>query len=117
MGSKNENGGSVPALQSALKSAGDLTRARFAVVISDLMIPSDALVRIGAGVYEFQSIPYWVSRSKIVPLTAGSDQDCCRLVTVRPDAVPANRNRRLGYVWARTEEKYRWPIGKWAASE
>jgi len=51
-----------------------------------------------------------------VPFAAGIEK-LVAFVAIVPLAVPLNRKRRLGYVWPRTEEKYRWPIGKcWASA-
>src|SRR5438105_7221127 len=60
---------------------------------------------------------WWASsRSKIVPFGAGI-LNVSLLVAIVPDAVPAKKKRRFGYVCASTELKYRWPNGKYPASE
>ena len=53
----------------------------------------------------------------MVPLGASALEMPVTSVLMFPSAVPAMRKRRLGYVWAITDEKYRSPIGKRCAIE
>ena len=53
----------------------------------------------------------------MVPLGASALEIPAALVLTSPSAVPAMRKRRLGYVCAMTEQKYRSPMGKRRAIE
>ena len=52
-------------------------------------------------------MPCAVSWSKIVPFGGGGSARLARSVEMFPYAVPAMRNRRLGYVWQGAEQNQR----------